>query len=150
MLLRKVYAVVLLSSFLMGWTPIAKAETQESIGDRFVEIKTGDTATEDGFFFTAEALSKVIAKQDAKLATLGINKDTEIKKLQLDIEVINKKKEIEAQINKEMYEVLLKIKQDRVESLQKETNWGNVKLIGGFTLGVAVSIAIFYAAVQVK
>lgn len=148
MLRKKAYAIALLSSFLMGWIPIAKAE--ESIGDRFVEIKAGEAATEDGYFFTAEALSKVIAKQDANLATLALSKDTEIKKLQLDIEVINKKKEAEVQINKEMYEALLKIKQDRVESLQKETNWGNIKLIGGFTLGVAVSIAIFYAAVQVK
>ena len=48
-----------------------------------------------------------------------------------------------------MYESILKIKQDRVDQLSSEQKWSDVKLIGGFILGFAASVAIFYAAVQV-
>ncbi len=52
-------------------------------------------------------------------------------------------------INREMYEGLLKIRQDRVDQLISEQRWNDAKLIGSFVLGFAASIAIFYAAVQV-
>lgn len=48
-----------------------------------------------------------------------------------------------------MNDGLLKIKQDRIEQLVSEQRLGDWKLIGGFILGFAASVAIFYAAVQV-
>ena len=151
MIIKKFLALLTLSTLLAGWVPIARAEDLDHDGeqDHFVELNTGDAAPEDGYFFTAAALSQVIAKQETKLKELTIIKDTEIKKIQLELETITKKKDAEIQINKEMNDGLLKIKQDRIDQLvtaQKISDW---KLVGGFVLGFAASIAMFYAAVQV-
>jgi hypothetical protein len=151
MIIKKFLALLTLSVLLTGWIPIARAEDLDHDGeqDHFIELNTGDAAPEDGYFFTAVAISQVIAKQETKLKELTIIKDTEIKKIQLELETITKKKEAEIQINKEMNDGLLKIKQDRIDQLvtaQKISDW---KLVGGFVLGFAASIAMFYAAVQV-
>jgi hypothetical protein len=92
---------------------------------------------------------KLITDREQELGKLKLHFDTELKKKDLDIETLTKKKEIELNINKEMYEGLLKIKQDRVDQLSSEQRWNDAKLIGSFVLGFAASIAIFYAAVQV-
>lgn len=151
MIIKKFLALLTLSALLTGWIPIARAEDLDHDGeqDHFIELNTGDAASEDGYFFTAAALSQVIAKQETKLKELTIIKDTEIKKVQLELETVTKKKDAEIQINKEMNDGLLKIKQDRIDQLvtaQKISDW---KLVGGFVLGFAASIAMFYAAVQV-
>jgi hypothetical protein len=152
MLTKKFIALATLLSLLTVWIPIARAEDIDHDGeeDGFVELKTGETATEDGFFFNHSALSQLIAKQESKLSLLANEKDTQLKKLNLDLETLGKKKEIELNINKDMYESLLKIRQDRIDQLVSEQRWSDVKMIGGFVLGFAVTIAIFYAAVQVK
>lgn len=151
MITKKLVSVLLLSTLLTGWTSIARAEDLDHDGeeDHFVELAEGEKAPEDGFFFNGSALSQVIAKQETKLAELTVNKDTEIKKLTLELETISKKKEIELSINKDMYEGLLKIRQDRIDQLTSAQRWSDVKLVGGFILGFAASVVMFYAAVQV-
>jgi hypothetical protein len=151
MISKKLLALLTLSALLTGWMPIARAEDIDHDGeeDHFVELKTGEAAAEDGYFFTVGALSKIISKQEAKLAELTVLKDTEIKKVQLELETVSKKKELELTINKEMYEKMLIIKQDRIDQLSSAQKWSDWKLVGGFVLGLAASIAMFYAAVQV-
>jgi hypothetical protein len=151
MIIKKFLALLTLSALLTGWIPIARAEDIDHDGeqDHFVELSTGDTAPEDGYFFNAAALSQVIAKQETKLKELSIVKETEIKKIQLELETVTKKKDAEIQINKEMNDSLLKIKQDRIDQLVSDQKWSDWKLVGGFVLGFAASIAMFYAAVQV-
>jgi len=151
MLMKKFVAIITLSTLLTGWIPIARAEDLDHDGeqDHFVELNTGDSAPEDGYFFTAAALSQVIAKQETKLKEITIIKDTEIKKVQLDLETITKKFELELEVNKEYYEGMIKIKQDRIEQLVSQQAISDWKLVGGFVLGFAASVAIFYAAVQV-
>ena len=151
MLTKKFLALVTLLSLLTVWIPIARAEDIDHDGeeDGFVELKTGESATEDGFFFNHAALSQLIAKQETKLSLLENSKNTELKKLQLDLETLTKKKDLELTINKDMYESLLKIRQDRIDQLVSDQRLGDWKLIGGFLAGFAASVAIFYAAVQV-
>ena len=122
MTIKKFLALLTLSALLTGWIPIARAEDLDHDGeqDHFIELSSGDAAPEDGYFFTAAALSQVIAKQETKLKELTIIKDTEIKKIQLELETITKKKDAEIQINKEMSDGLLKIKQDRIDQLYRD------------------------------
>lgn len=152
MLTKKFTALFILSSLLTGWIPIARAEDMDHDGseDGFIELKKDEPAPEEGFFFNHNALADLITKQESKLSLLENSKNTEIKKLQLDLETVTKKKDIELNINKEMYEGLLKIRQDRIDQLVSEQRLGDWKLVGGFILGFAASVAIFYAAVQVS
>ena len=151
MLIKKFTALFILSSLLTGWLPIARAEDIDHDGteDGFVELKKDEPAPEEGYFFNHSSLADLISKQDSKFLLLENSKNTEIKKLQLDLETVTKKKDLELNINKEMYEGLLKIRQDRIDQLSSDQKWSDWKLVGGFVLGFAASIAIFYAAVQV-
>ena len=90
-----------------------------------------------------------MAKQETKLSLLVLEKETAVKKLNLDIENISKKKDAEIQINKETYEQLLKNKQERIDALILENKWNSLYFVGGALIGVVTSIVIFYAAVQV-
>lgn len=145
---KKLVAWLILSALLMGWMPIAHAE-EKFDEEGFVELKAGETVTEDGLFFDYPALSKVMAKQETKLSLLALEKETAVKKLNLDIESISKKKDAEIQINKETYEQLLKNKQERIDALILENKWNSLYFVGGALIGVVTSIVIFYAAVQV-
>jgi hypothetical protein len=94
-------------------------------------------------------MANLIATRDLQIAREKLKLETDINLLKIDTEAQIKKKQIELDINKVMYEDLLKIKQTRISALETDANLGNVKLIGGFALGVVISIAIFYAAAQV-
>jgi len=129
-------------------SPIAYAEDlSEEVG--YVDLKAGEPAPTDGLLFDPPALSKLIANQQTKLNLLVLEKETEISKIKLDLETAVKKKEAEIKVNKELSEDLIKIKQERIEQLSKELKWNNLYFVGGFTVGVVISIVIFYAAVQV-
>ena len=151
MSIKQFIASFTLLALLVGWLPIARAEDLDKDGeeDGFVELKEGETATEDGYFFNHGALSSLIAKQETKLSLLNNEKDKEYSKLKLDLETTIKKKDLEIASNKDMYESMLNIRQTRINQLVDEQKLGDWKLTGGFLLGFIASIAMFYAAVQV-
>lgn len=145
MILKKFVACFTLLAMLVVQMPIAKSE--ENIG--YIDLKAGDVAPVDGLLFDPPAMTKLITNNENKLASLKIDNETAIKKLQIEWETKLKKKEIEIEIAKELNESLLKIKQDRIDQLNAEQRWDNLKLAGGFLFGFIASITIFYAAVQV-
>lgn len=145
--LKSWLASCMLLVFLATRTSIAYAE---DAGDgEYSEIKKDEPAPYDGFIFDKDGFAKLITNQEFKLKQLKLDLETEAKKAKIESEADLKKKELEVKINKEMYEALLKSKDNRIEALQTEINWGTAKLVGGFVVGLTVSITIFYAAVQV-
>lgn len=149
---KKITAWIVLSSFLTALPSIGYAEEIDADDDGegdYVELKAEETAPFDGFLLHKNAMIKLVTDREAELGRIRLSFETTQKKLQLDLETLTKKKDLEIQINKDMYEQILKIKQDRVDQLSSAQKWGDVKLIGGFVLGFAASVAIFYAAVQV-
>jgi len=149
--LKKLLALIVLSSYLTALPAIAENEDvadDDNDGD-YIELRQEEPAPYDGFLLHKDAMVKLITEREQELAKLKLSFNTELKKKDLELETLTKKKEIELAINKDMYESLLKIRQDRIDQLSSEQKWSDVKLVGGFILGFAASIAIFYAAVQV-
>jgi predicted RNase H-like nuclease (RuvC/YqgF family) len=146
---QKLIAIFLLPVLLVVQSPIAKAE-ENNDSEGFVDLKEGEAAPSDGLFFDNEAMAKLLAKQQSKLSLLENTKNTEIKKIELELEILSKKKEIELNINKEMHNSMLKIREDKIELLEKQNKWSSLYMVGGFLVGVTISITIFYAAVQIK
>jgi len=148
--LKKLLALVVLSSYLTALPAFAEETDVDDDGEGdYVELKEQEVAPFDGFLLHKNAMVKLITEREQELGRIKLHFDTELKKKDLELETLTKKKEIELNINKEMYESLLKIRQDRIDQLVSEQKWSDVKLIGGFVLGFAASVAIFYAAVQV-
>jgi hypothetical protein len=148
--LKKLLALLVLSSYLTALPAFAEEVDVDDDGEGdYVELKEQEPAPFDGFLLHKDAMVKLITEREQEIGRIKLHFDTELKKKDLELETLTKKKEVELNISKEMYESLLKIKQDRVDQLSSEQKWSDLKLIGGFVLGFAASIAMFYAAVQV-
>ena len=145
-------ASILLLVMLTTQSRIAFAEEvdadDDGVGD-YIEVKEKEEVPFDGYLLHKDAMIKLIVNKQHEISSLKLQFDTDIKKMKLDWDTDLKKKDAELSINKEMYESMLKLKQDRIEQLSSEQKWSDLKLVGGFLLGFAVSIGIFYAAVQV-
>ena len=147
---KKLLALLVLSSYLTALPAFAEEVDVDDDGEGdYVELKEQEPAPFDGFLLHKDAMVKLITEREQEIGRIKLHFDTELKKKDLELETLTKKKEVELNISKEMYESLLKIKQDRIDQLSSEQKWSDLKLIGGFVLGFAVSIAMFYAAVQV-
>jgi glutamate-1-semialdehyde aminotransferase len=153
---KRLFASLTLLVYLAGGIPIARAEGKDEIdadddgvGD-YVELKAEETAPFDGYLLHKNAMVKLITEREKEIGTLKLTLDSTEKKLQLDIETITKKKDLELQINKEMYDGLLKIKQDRVDQLSSQQKWGDVKLFLGVVVGIGITLGVLSAAVQVS
>jgi hypothetical protein len=149
---KKSIAWIVLSTFLTALPCIGRAEETDVDDDGegdYVEMKADEQAPFDGFLLHKNAMIKLVTERESEIGRIKISFETTKKKLELDLETLTKKKDIELQINKDMYEQILKIKQDRIDQLSSAQKWSDAKLIGGFVLGFAASVAIFYAAVQV-
>ena len=148
--IKKILALLVLSSYLTALPAFAEETDVDDDGEGdYVELKEQEAAPFDGFLLHKNAMVKLITEREQELGKIKLHFDTELKKKDLELETLTKKKEIELNLNKEMYEGLLKIRQDRVDQLVSEQRWNDAKLIGSFVLGFAASVAIFYAAVQV-
>ena len=150
--LKSVFASLMLLVLLVTQTAIARAEEVDEDGDGqgdYIEVAEGDAAAFDGYLLHKDAMVNLIVNKKHEIETLKLQFDTDTKKLKLDWDTDIKKKDLELKINKDMYESMLKLRQDRIDQLASEQKWSDLKLIGGFVLGFAASIAMFYAAVQV-
>jgi hypothetical protein len=147
---KKPIAWIVLSTFLMALPAFAEEIDADDDGEGdYVELKTQESAPFDGFLLHKDAMIKLVTEREEQISKIKLSFETKQKKLELDLETLTKKKDLELQINKDMYEQIIKIRQDRVDQLSSAQKWSDAKLIGGFILGFAASVAIFYAAVQV-
>ena len=148
---KNLLARILLTVMLTVVPSIAIAEESAQEADTgFIELNQGDPAPTYGLFFDPPTMAKLIAKQESKLSLLKLEKETEFNKIKLSLETEIKKKELENQINKELNNSIIKAKEERIDLLEKQVKWSGAYLTGGFLVGVAVSITILYAAVQVS
>ena len=148
---KKSIAWIVLSTFLTALPYIAQAEEIDADDDGegdYVELKAEETAPFDGFLLHKNAMIKLVTEREAEVGRIKLSFETTQKKLQLDLETLTKKKDIEIQINKEMYEQLLKIRQDRIDALSSEQKWNNFKLIGGVFAGLVIGFAVTVSIVE--
>lgn len=149
--LKPFIASFLLLVMLVTQSSIAFAEEvdvdHDGEGD-FIEMKDGEKAPFDGYLLHKDAMVKLITDKQHEIDTLKLNFDTEIGKLKLNWEADIKKKDTEINVNKEMYEGILKVRQDRIDVLVKEQWISDFKLVLGFALGFASSIVLLDIAVK--
>ena len=78
-----------------------------------------------------------------------INHET-INKINIELETVKKQTELELRINKELNNNIIRIKDDKIKELEDSKKWDDVKLLGALTLGMVLSVTVFFAAVQIK
>lgn len=158
---KSLFSVFMLLVFLATRTSIAYAlpppsmttdagivEGEDEDGD-YTVIKEGEAAPYDGFLFDSEGLIKIMANKSFELDKLRIEKDFEIQKLNIQLDSLNKQHQLELNINKQLSDNIVKIKEDRIIQLENSKKWDDAKLFGSMILGMALSVTIFYAAVKI-
>tara|TARA_B100000900_G_scaffold402100_1_gene407569 strand:+ start:2941 stop:3363 length:423 start_codon:yes stop_codon:yes gene_type:complete len=133
--------------FLLATIGLSNAEEPaEIIKDAdYVEVQQGQPTPFEGFLFTTNAVSTIIAKHDEELSLLSANHDLEMKKLEskykLDYDTLDLRYKSETEMYKQMIEVRdVQLRSaSRKDILQK---WGTY---GAFVVGAATSVAIFYS-----
>lgn len=138
----------ILCSFLIFTMLIKPAVAQEQEDWDYIEVRRGESCPVDGMLFTYDGISNVLSKIHLKLETTKLEKDTECKKIQLNLETILKQRNSELDSAGEMYKNQLKIKQDKIDALQQESYMATWKIVGGTIAGVAVGVLITYFIVK--
>lgn len=120
-----------------------------------VALKKGETAKQDGVFFTIQEAAELIADKEVieKQSELEIEytkKELEIKH-EAEIRKLNSKLEIVEEKNK----MVLELKQKQIDNLYKELeerskDYSMLWLIGGVVAGTTTAILIFFAATQTE
>ena len=141
--------------FLVTQPSLALAQNIEppsevsSEGDYLV-LKKGEKSPYDGYLFDTNALIKIMVSKSLELQQLKINKDSEIKQLNIELDSLKKQNELEKKLLKEVNDSIIKIKEERIRILEDGFKWQDFKLFGAMLLGIGLSVAIFFAAVQIQ
>tara|TARA_R110002020_G_scaffold304976_1_gene520802 strand:+ start:163 stop:603 length:441 start_codon:yes stop_codon:yes gene_type:complete len=119
-------------------------------------LKKGQKAPFNGILFDKQAEATMTAKRESVVKICNLEKDYQKKGLEADCSLSTKT--LSAQLSSEQakHKALMKIKDGQVSRLTealKESNkpdYHNLWFAGGFVAGVALSLGIFYAAVEIK
>jgi hypothetical protein len=157
--IKSLFTVFVLLVFLATHTSIAYASVPSVIDTVAVEddnedgdytvIKEGEAAPYDGFLFDSDGLIKIMANKSFQIEKLRIEKDSEIKKLNIELDILKQQHKLELNLNKELFNNVILIKDRRIEQLEDSKKFEDIKLFGSMLLGMALSVTIFYAAVKI-
>ena len=146
-MMKKISATLLIFSLI--WFPSTSlAETP-----KVAEIKQGQKAPFNGILYNYQANAVLLAsKEKGQLeCTLQLKNNVAKEKAKCDMLTSTVKASLDATQKK--YDAILKIKNGQIDHLEKITldkpsDYSNWWFAGGFVGGVALSMGIFYAAVQ--
>jgi hypothetical protein len=152
--LKSSFTMFMLLVFIATQPSLALAQNNEqpseisTQGDYF-SLRKGDKAPYDGYLFDTSALIKIMVSKTLEIQQIKINKDSEIRQLNIEIDSLKKQHELEKKLLKEVNDSILKLKEDRIKILEDGFKWQDLKLFGAMLLGIGLSVAIFYASVQI-
>lgn len=124
--------------------------TEGSSSGDYLVLKKGEKSPYDGYLFDTNALIKIMVSKTLEIQQIKINKDSEIRQLNIEIDSLKKQNELEKKLLKEVSDSIVKIKEDRIRILEDGFKWQDLKIFGALLLGIGLSVAIFYATVQIQ
>ena len=148
MFLKKI-AVILVSFVFVSSSAIAQTTTSTS--GKFTFLNKGDSAPFEGTLFDPEALAKImtdkkISQKECELKS-GYEKELIKVSCKKDTDLLNTELEIETK----KYNLIVEAQQEEIKTLRNlakgtdNTFWTVI----GFSVGAAMSIAIFFAATEI-
>ena len=133
--------------FFLLLCSLSIAQAQESVpeGVDYIEITEGTPAPFSGRLFTDEALAKMFALHQTEISELTVNHEYVLRKQELDLNL--KYDLLNSKYNSEivMYQRMIDIRDEQLKKSAKKDIWQKWATYGGFVLGAATSVAIFYS-----
>ena len=117
-------------------------------------LKKGQKAPFNGILFDKQAEATITAKSESVVKICNLEKDYQKKSLEADCNLSTKTLSTQLSSEQAKHKALMKIKDGQVSRLTEALKDSNKPdyhtwwFSGGFVAGVALSLGIFYAAVQ--
>ena len=129
-------------SLFMSWPVLAQTS-----------IDKGESAPEDGVFFTNLEAAELIAERESSKEKLKFELEEQEKRLNVVCQGEKEVKDLKLQIEKEKNIDILSIKDKQIDNLYKQLEKESVDyslfwFVGGATVATVASVAIFFAATQ--
>jgi len=140
----------LLSLFVIITFISTTAFAEEVIAEEYdyIEVHVGQPVPYDGLLFTYDGISNVVAKIQAKMKLLQIEKNIEIEKARIDLQAKIESKSVELEIKQEMFNKQLDIKQQSINALKNDVYWNKFKLAGSVVAAIATGVIVGYIAAK--
>jgi hypothetical protein len=149
--MKSLVSIFALICFVTGNITLAHAQETEEPGD-YIEIEEGQEAPYSGYLFDRDGIATLIAKNEKDKELIIVEKDTEYKKLKINLEAEILKKQTELELNKKLSEDLLKLNKEEIKTTKSKLDqltWTNPALfIVGITLGAVFTISILKISVD--
>ena len=126
---------------------------QASFAQEIVPLNKGEKAPFDGVMLDKSAAAQIISKDEVSTEECANKTEYEVSKA-TNTCILNKNlAESSLRIERETGKKLLILKNQEIDRLNKKledagTDWGPLWFAGGTTIGVVVSLAIFYLSIQ--
>ena len=127
--------------------------TEEVEKPKVVEIKAGEPAPFDGVILNPSAAAQMLANQKFLEAGCKLQVDFEISKLQAQHDLLYNNLQLNLNTTEKKYNAILEIKDEEIErinqiALESSNDYSHWWAAGGFLLGAAVALGIFFAAAE--
>ena len=148
-MMKKICAPLLI--FSLAWFPaISLAETP-----KVAEIKQGQKAPFNGILYNYQANAVLLASKEKGQLECSLQLKHSLAKEKARCDMLTSLVKVSLASNEKKYDAILKIKNNEIDHLQKITldrpnAYNHWWFAGGFIGGVALSLGIFYAAVEIK
>ena len=111
----------------------------------YTNLKKGEVAQFDGKLFTNEAVAKILSNHEAEKEKIKIEADYQLQKTVNDLNL--KYSILETKRNSEikMYQTMIQVRDEQIKNTGRKDVLRKWATYGGFVLGAASSIAIFYS-----
>jgi len=148
-MMKKICATLLIFS-LVSLPSTALAETP-----KVAEIKQGQKAPFNGILYNYQANAVLLAAKEKGQLECSLQLKHSAAKEKAKCDMLTSTVKVSLEATEKKYDAILKIKNDEIGHLQKITlnqpsSYNSWWFAGGFIGGVALSLGIFYAAVQVQ
>ena len=122
---------------------------------KVAEIKQGQKAPYNGILYNYEANAVLLASKEKGQLECSLQLKHSAAKEKAKCDMLTSTVKVSLGATEKKYDAILKIKNDEISHLQKITlnqpnSYNSWWFAGGFIGGVALSLGIFYAAVQVQ
>ena len=124
---------------------VAQGQDLDLEGIDYIEMTQGQSAPFAGRLFTDEALAKIFATHQIEISTINANFEYQLKKQELDLNLKYELLDSKYTSEIEMYERMIDIRDVQLKKSAKKDIWQKWATYGGFVLGAATSVAIFYS-----
>lgn len=152
MSLKQTIAILISVSFVSATFP-AYAQTNTSTTSKFTFLDKGDRAPFTGTLFSVEATAKLLADKEKAIRECELKIKYEKDKLASKCSRDSKLLASELAIEKKKYNLIVAAQDEEISRLQKiasnSSDYGMLWFSGGVLLGIATSVAIFFAASEI-